>query len=353
MHASLADAAILSLVLLVFVAGIRVWAEIVRRRRQGMPVVAYEPRRPVPWTAAEIALILAVYLLLQVAAVPVVFGLMGLEVRHVTEDGAESKDSTESKEIAEADETVEPKAMDPQRYTAMLLANVLGNVLTAAATVALLRLRAAPTVPITLGGRFVAALQPFSGATWSDLGLSRPTVHDLQLGLAAFAGAVIPVFGLQAVLVQFTEKRHPIVEMLEQHMNFGLMAVSVLSAVVVAPFVEELLFRVALQGWLERVQMLAKSNAIEPVAATSEGAPMLEQQPTSSDRLMPWPIVISSLTFALAHLGNGPDPIPLFFLALALGYLYQRTHRLWPSLVVHATLNSCSLLMLWLQTARE
>ena len=120
-----------------------------------------------------------------------------------------------------------------------------------------------------------------------------------------------------------------------------------------APFVEELLFRVALQGWLERVQMLAQSDTIEPPAATPEGAAMVEQQPTSSDRLMPWPIVISSLTFALAHLGNGPDPIPLFFLALALGYLYQRTHRLWPSLVVHATLNSCSLLMLWLQTTRE
>ena len=146
MHASLADAAILSLVLLVFVAGIRVWAEIVRRRRQGIPAVAYEPRRPVPWTAAEIALILAVYLLLQIAAVPVVFGLMGLEVRHATDDSAESKES------AEPEENAEPKEMDPQRYTAMLLANVLGNVLTAAATVALLRLHAAPQCRLRLGG---------------------------------------------------------------------------------------------------------------------------------------------------------------------------------------------------------
>jgi membrane protease YdiL (CAAX protease family) len=48
----------------------------------------------------------------------------------------------------------------------------------------------------------------------------------------------------------------------------------------------------------------------------------------------------------LLHLGQGWAPVPLFFLSLALGWLYQRTHRLLPSLVVHVCLNSCSLLML-------
>jgi membrane protease YdiL (CAAX protease family) len=35
-------------------------------------------------------------------------------------------------------------------------------------------------------------------------------------------------------------------------------------------------------------------------------------------------------------------------LALGLGYLYRQTHRIWPSLVVHALLNGCSLLMVLL-----
>jgi hypothetical protein len=54
------------------------------------------------------------------------------------------------------------------------------------------------------------------------------------------------------------------------------------------------------------------------------------------------PIVVSSGLFSPAHLGNGPDPIPIFFLALGLGYLYRQTHRLWPGIVVRALLNAFS-----------
>jgi membrane protease YdiL (CAAX protease family) len=38
-----------------------------------------------------------------------------------------------------------------------------------------------------------------------------------------------------------------------------------------------------------------------------------------------------------------PDPIPLFVLALGLGYLYRQTHRILPCIVVHLLLNACSL----------
>ncbi len=40
-----------------------------------------------------------------------------------------------------------------------------------------------------------------------------------------------------------------------------------------------------------------------------------------------------------------PDPLPLFFLALALGTLYYRTHRIVPLIVLHAALNGTSLLL--------
>jgi membrane protease YdiL (CAAX protease family) len=45
-----------------------------------------------------------------------------------------------------------------------------------------------------------------------------------------------------------------------------------------------------------------------------------------------------------------PDPLPLFFLALALGTLYYRTHRIAPVIVLHAALNGTSLLLAWLST---
>jgi membrane protease YdiL (CAAX protease family) len=61
------------------------------------------------------------------------------------------------------------------------------------------------------------------------------------------------------------------------------------------------------------------------------------------------PIAISSIIFALLHYSHGPDWIPLTLLAMGIGYVYQRTHRLVPGLVVHAVLNSLSLSGLWLQ----
>ena len=61
------------------------------------------------------------------------------------------------------------------------------------------------------------------------------------------------------------------------------------------------------------------------------------------------PIALSSLLFAAVHYGHGVAPIPLFFLALALGYLYQRTHRLLAPIVLHASLNACSMIYLWLE----
>ncbi|MEX2559488.1 MAG: CPBP family glutamic-type intramembrane protease, partial [Pirellulales bacterium] len=60
------------------------------------------------------------------------------------------------------------------------------------------------------------------------------------------------------------------------------------------------------------------------------------------------PIVVSSLVFALMHWGHGPAPFALFWFSLALGYLYQRTHRIGPPVVAHAALNAFSLALLWM-----
>jgi hypothetical protein len=56
--------------------------------------------------------------------------------------------------------------------------------------------------------------------------------------------------------------------------------------------------------------------------------------------------------FATMHLGQGPAPVPLFILALGLGYLYQRTHRIWPSLEVHELVNLLAVLRLQVTVER-
>jgi membrane protease YdiL (CAAX protease family) len=60
------------------------------------------------------------------------------------------------------------------------------------------------------------------------------------------------------------------------------------------------------------------------------------------------PILVSSMLFAWAHLGHGTDPFPLFVLSLFLGFVYQRTHCILPSIVLHAMFNLLSMLMFWL-----
>lgn len=47
-----------------------------------------------------------------------------------------------------------------------------------------------------------------------------------------------------------------------------------------------------------------------------------------------------------------PDPIPIFFLALVLGGLYFRTHRILPSIVLHAILNGFTLLWVYFVFSR-
>jgi membrane protease YdiL (CAAX protease family) len=59
------------------------------------------------------------------------------------------------------------------------------------------------------------------------------------------------------------------------------------------------------------------------------------------------PIFISSALFGLAHFGYGPEPIPLFLLAIFLGLVYQRTHRIIPCIVAHSLFNLFTVVVLW------
>jgi len=51
---------------------------------------------------------------------------------------------------------------------------------------------------------------------------------------------------------------------------------------------------------------------------------------------------------ALLPANISPDPLTLFPFALVLGWLYWRTRRLAPIVVLHAALNGTSLLLAWL-----
>lgn len=180
--------------------------------------------------------------------------------------------------------------------------------------------------------------------------------RDLRLGAAAFLVLAPPIYALQFALVQWRESHHPVVELLKEHPDPTLIAASVVSAVIVAPVFEEYLFRGLLQGWLERLVSYSgdtmflflgggQSNQESGAGAKEMAPPKFSDHKLTQFWLAWLPTVTSAAIFAGMHLAHGPDAIPLFFLALGLGFLYHRTRRLLPCIVVHFLLNACSMSM--------
>jgi membrane protease YdiL (CAAX protease family) len=328
--------AFVSLVVALAAASLLVWLVVFARLRAGQPLLVAEPREPVPWRAIDLYFILILYLALQFACAKLVMGWGGIAPRD---------------------------AADDYPLAAVLLSNALANALLIGLASVYLRLRCGPK-----GG---------------DLGFLpwRPG-KDLRLGLLTFLAALVPVFSIQYALTRLVPTEHPVQELLTKDSSPRMLVLCAVTAIVVAPLAEEFLFRVLLQGWMESVAIsrrqrrnesasfVAPGPAAADVASAREAPATVEVKPLNSTNpyaspqqasaraeqpdvrpappLMPLPIVFSSLIFAAVHLGHGPDPIPLFVLALMLGYLYQKTHRIWPSLVVHACLNAWSLTVLWL-----
>ena len=87
-----------------------------------------------------------------------------------------------------------------------------------------------------------------------------------------------------------------------------------LLAAVLAPLVEELMYRVVLQTWLEKI------------------APRREA------------LIVVALVFSAMH--QLPDAIPLFPLALILGYVYQQRRSYLSVVLIHMLFNGANLLFL-------
>lgn len=224
---------------------------------------------------------------------------------------------------------------------------------------------------ITVGFVFIIAM--LYEATPRDLGLPvsvQQFARDAFIGAVACVAALAPVHLLQVTLrylLQMEQRKsgHDLIKMLtEGEPNVTLLVVATVLAVIVAPLCEELTFRLLLQGWLEkwedqllgwRPPSLRVMSAIEGPEPEVSIEPPLEQHPPTDPPEhglggLPYgwtPIVVSAAVFGLAHLGYGPEPVPIFVLGLFLGYVYQRTHRIAPSIVCHALFNLFTVSQIW------
>ena len=167
------------------------------------------------------------------------------------------------------------------------------------------------------------------GVGWAALGFGLGRLRD-DAGLAV-AGLVLllaPLLGLAAVLDRFVPYRHAIVDFLNVHRDPMSIGLVVFAAVVAAPIAEEFLFRRVLQGWLE--------GWLEPLEPRRGGATA---------------ILLSSLAFAAAHVGQGMAWVPLFFFGLVVGYLARQTGSIVPGIILHGLFNAVSVALVVLQVA--
>jgi membrane protease YdiL (CAAX protease family) len=237
------------------------------------------------------------------------------------------------------------------------------------------------------------------------------------------SGLLISLFWAPATpsrsLVQAGEQvdvEHPIVDLLTADSSLTTWLLCGLVAVVVAPIVEEFMYRLVLQGWLEAEERRARRRipalrrlfpGVAPIVLVSLLFALrhfrLAAPPMEADDLVKvmifqavWSLLAFGFVLGILRIGSGAtaadlgfvprklltdvglgllvfaavaapiiylqdfitefvlpshvaaDPVPLFFLALALGTAYYRTHRIVPAIVIHMALNATSLGLAWL-----
>jgi membrane protease YdiL (CAAX protease family) len=309
-----------------------IWSTLLARRVPGEPLLTYESRRPVPWGLVDV--LFAIGLL--VVGSSVALALLGIGLHE--QSGADLP-------------LREPDLQAPTIYAQAAVSLVVVAV-----------------SAITILWRY--------SATGCELGLVVGKIgSDIRLGVVAFLAVAPPVYLMQLILVKWFESHHPLVEALRRDPRPPLLTACIVAAVCVAPIAEEYLFRGLLQGWLERlaadrdharVLLLggrrnaldeelsdeclaehAKSTSWDAASHVSPAEDLTDAAGGSrpAAHAAYWPVAVSALIFAVLHLSHGPDWVPLFVLALGLGYVYRQTHRILPCIVVHFLLNACSMVM--------
>jgi len=233
---------------------------------------------------------------------------------------------------------VEPRPHPPAPWdgadVATAALSFLGFQMVAATVVppgASLQLRLAAGSVAMLAATAVSMLQLLvRGCGWPALGCGLDRLgDDTRLAVAGLSLLLAPLLALAAILDRIVPYHHAIVDFLAAHrdpLSVGLVS---FAAVVAAPIAEEFLFRRVLQGWLE--------GRLEPRGPRWGGTAA---------------VMLSSLAFALAHVGQGLAWVPLFFFGLVVGHLARQTGSIVPGVILHGLFNAVSVALVLLQIAR-
>jgi membrane protease YdiL (CAAX protease family) len=357
------------------------WAWGLGRLRRGLPLVSDEglgtlPTRPAPWGLLTVVAIVILYLGVNLTVHQLYLASAGQVLSPTVaskpkNDGAgDASKSVETTTAGKEPEDQGPKeaATDaPQASTDQMLQLAVVNLLLIVLVPAQLRLS--------------------SGATLADLGLHVKRWRRQMAVGAQYALLMTPVvYAVQFVAVMiWSRQKHPVEQMILNKFTVSGAILAILSTTVLAPLVEELLFRCIIQRWLCRLlggsgkrepqalrvddfeptsDNLAVVQPLDPASSLPQWnpyAPPVAQQlaptfplPGKSTDLPGQPhsshlaIFFTSLAFAAMHAPQWPAPIAIFLLAMALGTVYQRTGSLIAAVTMHGTFNGISTVLLLL-----
>lgn len=184
--------------------------------------------------------------------------------------------------------------------------------------------------------------------------------REIVLGLAAGVMVIPFILLFQSIVNRFSPYKHDTLEMLADKPTIWVIAASWLSAVIVAPICEEIIFRGVLLGWLQRIGRGVYDCVLvggwDSVFLKKNGGTLLDgEEQESFDGLWSrqsnsaWPMVISSVLFGLAHYGQGAAPITLFCFGMVLAFLYRKTGSIIACIVLHMMLNGFTMFWFTLQ----
>jgi membrane protease YdiL (CAAX protease family) len=344
---SLVAFSILSTILLsLCLASLGTWVWAIGRLWRGTPLLEDKPVPSVtvvPWGGTTVFLVIVLYLSVNMSVSRIYAAITGRQAPSSTAQRA-SPEERRGTEPAKAEKQPGDQPRQSQEEVLLQLAIINGLLLL--------------LVPATL--------QVTSGASLAELGVSfegwrRPVATGVVAALLMTPG----VYAVQSLSVRVWQPQtHPVEEMVLDNFTVGAALMAVVSTMLLAPMIEELLFRGVLQGWLSRLfsdrSSMHADRGRHPLDKTNLSDWMVDEtlprdRPVvggGGDQLglaSALSILMTSLFFAGMHLPQWPAPIAIFLLSLALGAIYQRTGRLLASIAMHGTFNGFSTLLLLLE----
>lgn len=206
------------------------------------------------------------------------------------------------------------------------------------------------------GLRRIAGLIALGALAWFVLATATFAIHTASMEVKKELGGPID--------------RHPLTMLPPTADGVGGV-IFILSACVMSPWFEEYFFRGLLLPWVMRapyrpwlLAVWALAFAFQSAGDWSDprygavvfvavGTLLLagcHALPKRYPRRTIMAIVSTSLFFAATHSSVWPSPIPLFVLALGLGYLTARTGSIVPAVVVHGLFNAVATILLFRTT---